>query len=270
MLSACSPADPPTITAPPPGSAEAGVDVQMPGPTRVFEITMPPPATADLSQIEPVDIHDRTVYRDADGAFSVEVPIGWGERRQDIVDGAVDVKLGTVFLGPDGNGLVSVTQFDNGTRPQSLGITTNQVLKMTGWLDQPDYREVRRESVIDRQDEALRLEVSYLRANGIPMRSLVLFQIDGTTFSMVNIALEQGSWLANEGELRDLLGSYRVPAVAGGAADDSAGAGGEAAGASDGQGEDAPVDEALDAADDSAGSEEGDSEGSGDENGSAP
>jgi hypothetical protein len=59
----------------------------------------------------------------------------------------------------------------------------------------------------------MRLEIEYTRASGTPMHSLVLFQIDGTTFSMVHAGVERTSWTENEGSLRDILESYQVPAA---------------------------------------------------------
>ena len=207
-VAACSPQDPPTITPAPP----TPVGGQALAPGQSFEITLPPPAPAKV-EVPPLRVEARDLYVDAERKFSVEVPLGWTEKRQTIVEGANDVRLGTVFTPAEGNGLLSITQFDNGKRPASLGVTTNQVLKMTGWTDLPDFLEIRRENVIQREGDALRLDVTYSRDNGVAMHSLVLFQIDGTTFSMVNLGVERGSFQANEGVMRDILDSYRVPGV---------------------------------------------------------
>jgi hypothetical protein len=97
--------------------------------------------------------------------------------------------------------------------PQSLGATANSIVDMTGWRDQPGYQEIARETSVERPGEAMRLEVEYSRGSGMPMHSLVLFQIDGTTFSMVNMSVERSSWQDNEGSIRDVLESYAVPAA---------------------------------------------------------
>ncbi|MCB0215841.1 MAG: hypothetical protein KDH92_04340 [Chloroflexi bacterium] len=207
-VAACSPQDPPTITPAPP--TPPGGQALAPG--QSFEITLPPPAPVKI-EVPPILIDARELYVDAERKFSIEVPPGWIEKRQTIVEGANDVKLGTVFTPAESNGLLSITQFDNGKRPASLGVTTNQVLKMTGWTDLPDFQELRRENVIQREGDALRIDVTYSRDNGVAMHSLVLFQIDGTTFSMVNLGVERGSFQANEGVMRDILDSYRVPGV---------------------------------------------------------
>jgi hypothetical protein len=203
---ACTSQDPPTITAPPP--AQPGTQPLSSGQT--IEITVPPPQPQSLP---PIKIGASAMHVDAGGLFAIELPLGWVENRQDTVTD--DVKLGTVFSSAENNGVLSITQFDNGKRPASLGVTTNQVLKMTGWTDLPGFEELARENVIERDGDALRIDVVYSRSNGVPMRSLVLFQIDGTTFSMVNLGVTRESWTANEGKIRDLLATYRAPAPAG-------------------------------------------------------
>ena len=88
-------------------------------------------------------------------------------------------------------------------------ILLGQVLRdVTGWMNQPGYREVNRETVMERKGEALRIEIQYTRSSGVAMHSLALFQIDGTTFSMVNVSVEEGSWAGNEARVRELLHSY--------------------------------------------------------------
>lgn len=208
FAAACTAEDPPTITAPPP--AQAGAQSMVPGQT--IEITVPPPVSQPKA-LPPIKIGASSLHVDAEGLFAIELPLGWLENRQETVTD--DVKLGTVFSPAENNAVLSITQFDNGKRPASLGVTTNQVLKMTGWTDLPGFEELARENVIERDGDALRIDAIYSRSNGAPMRSLVLFQIDGTTFSMVNLGVERGSWTANEGKIRDLLATYKAPAPAG-------------------------------------------------------
>lgn len=207
-LAACTVPDPPTVT-PAPAGAQDGL---VPGDTTVMEMTMPPPPPAAPM---PVAIDALEPYVDEDGRFSLLLPEGWTESRQPPSQGESDVVLGTVFQAPDGDGLLTVTHFDNGREPAGLGTTANMVLRdVTGWMSQPGYRELARESVVERPSEAMRIEIEYERSNGVPMHSLVLFQIDGTTFSMVNASVESTSWDAAQGSLREVLGSYRVPADA--------------------------------------------------------
>lgn len=195
---ACTPADPPTVTPAPGPTAE----------TNVIEITVPPP----MRTPEPVTIDALEPYVDAEGRFSMSVPVGWVGTVQP-ASGASDIVLGMVFQAPGGDGLLSVTHFDNGREPGSVGSTANAVLRdVSGWMQQPGYRELARESVLERDGDALRIEIVYERNSGVPMHSLVLFQIDGTVFSMVNVAVEESSWRSNSGRIRDILGSYRVPA----------------------------------------------------------
>ena len=198
LLAGCREADPPTVT---PGSTSAT------GST-VIEVTVPAPVA--LAPV-PVTIGDTVPFRDPAGLFALNVPVGWTESRQPL-DPAKNpyVKVGTVFLADGGaDGLISVTQWDNGQRPSALGATINQVLRdVTGWMDQPGYREVNRETVMERKGEAMRIEIQYSRSTGVAMHSLALFQIDGTVFSMVNVSLEDGSWRANEPAVREILRSY--------------------------------------------------------------
>jgi len=212
-LLGCAPADPPTITAPPPGQAPA-IPVN-PGAGGGVEITLAPPGVPPApSTIEPVTIGALVAYQDAGGKFGMDVPDGWAEARQtEKLSG--DAKLGTVFGSPNGSGLVSVTQFDNGQVPEALGMTANQVMKLTGVTNQPNYMEIGRHNVLQRPGEAMTVEMTYTGSTGIPMRSLMLFQIDGTTFSMVNAAVEAQSWNENEGMIRDILASYKGPTGAG-------------------------------------------------------
>lgn len=208
---ACDSGPPPTITpAPPTAAAQGGTSI---------EITVPPPPGGDVGQpvpavdVPPLVIPDLATYRDAEGRFSLDLPLGWPEQRQPPAQS--DIVLGTYFQPPERNGLVSVTHFDNGQVPASVGATANDVLRKTGVMDQPAYLELGRETVIEREGDALRVELAYTRSDGVAMHSLVLFQIDGTTFSMVHVGVEEGSWAENEGVVRDILASYRVPAVGG-------------------------------------------------------
>lgn len=197
-VSACTPADPPTVTPAADPTAE----------TTVLEITVPPPVQTP----QPVTIGGLEAFVEPEGRFSMDVPAGWPGAAQP-PSGQSDIVYGIVFQAPGGDGLVSVTHFDNGREPASVGATANAVLRdVSGWMQQPGYRELGRETVIERPGEALRIEIVYERNSGVPMHSLVLFQIDGTLFSMVNVAVEEGSWSANQGLIRDILASYRAPA----------------------------------------------------------
>ena len=204
----CVPGDPPTVTpAPQPSPVATGASV--------IEITVGPPVVPGGPMpvpAGPIAIAELVAYRDAAGAFSMSVPPGWVETRQPLGQPGTDVRLGTLFQAPGGTGLISVTQFDNGQVPTGLGRTANQVLELAGVLDQAGYQEVGREDVIERPDEAMRVEMTYARSNGVPMHSLVLFQIDGTTFSMVHAGVERTSWDENEARIREILDSYTVPA----------------------------------------------------------
>jgi hypothetical protein len=204
FVAGCS--DPATVT---PG-ASSGEPGAIPGRGSVVEMTMPAPPTREAV---PVQLQAIEPYVDAGGLFSLQIPAGWLEQRQDPTSGGSDVRVGTLFQAPDGDGLLSITQFDNGRPPSSLGTTVNTVLRdVTGWMDQPGYRELDRESVVERPGEAMRVEIVYDRSNGVPMHSLALFQIDGTTFSMVNLSVAEGSFAGNESLIREVLRSYRVPA----------------------------------------------------------
>lgn len=198
-LVGCRGADPATVTPAPTG----------PSGSTVIEVTVEAPAA--LAPV-PVTIGATAPFRDPTGLFALDVPTGWTESRQPL-DPAKNpfVKVGTVFLAEGAaDGLISVTQWDNGQRPNGLGVTINQVLRdVTGWMDQPGYREVNRETVMERKGEAMRIEIQYSRSTGVAMHSLALFQIDGTVFSMVNVSLEEGSWKANETAVRAILRSYQ-------------------------------------------------------------
>lgn len=205
LLAACRSVDPPTVT---PSAAQSG------GATTI-EMTVPAPSQPQLAPV-PVTIGAGALFDDPGGLFKIEVPDGWTESRQplDPVKNPF-LKVGTVFLAPGGgDALLSVTQWDSGKKPSGLGATINQVLReVTGWMNQPGYREVNRETVMERKGEALRIEIQYTRSSGVAMHSLALFQIDGTTFSMVNVSVEEGSWHGNEARVRELLRSY-VPNAA--------------------------------------------------------
>ena len=206
FVASCTQAPPPTVT---PQSADAGGTVQevqvQPGPggTEVVPLVDVPPVTIDQT----------TTYRDKDDAFSIDLPVGWPENRQEIDPASGDVKLGTFFQPVARNALISITQFDKGQRPESIGMAINQVLELSGVFEQPNFLEIDREKVYEREGDAMRVEMSYTRKDGVNMHSLVLFQVDGTLFSMVHAGVEQDSWLENEGAIRDILGTYRVPAV---------------------------------------------------------
>jgi hypothetical protein len=208
LLGACS-SEQPTITPAPDAPAEQGST------SIVMTIEAPSGAGAAVIEIEVpgITIPATAPYRDAEGAFSMDIPLGWPEDRQPV--GEADIRLGTIFQPPARNALISVTQFDNGQVPGSLGATANDVMRKSGVLDQPNYLELGRETVIEREEDALRVELAYSRSDGVDMHSLVLFQIDGTTFSMVHVGVEEGSWAENEGVIRDILATYRVPAESG-------------------------------------------------------
>lgn len=211
-LVGCSPSVPPTITPMPMDATPAGAQsVEIP-------INPPPGATIPVGPMEvpPARIDELVQYVDAGGRFSMDVPAGWTESRQPAAEPGSYVVLGTVFQPPESNALITITQFDSGQRPSSVGTTANEVLGLSGVMDQPGYIELGREKVIERPDEALRVEMAYTRSDGVDMHSLVLFQIDGTTFSMVHVGVEKDSWADSEGVLREMLSTYRVPAVRGG------------------------------------------------------
>lgn len=208
LLAACT-GTPPTVT-----PAAQGAQ---PGGSTVVEITMPPPdamaTPGGPANVLPLALGEAAPYRDANGKFSMDVPVGWPEQRQPVGRSGSDVKLGTLFQSPANNAFITVTHFDNGQAPTSLGAMINQILRTSGWMDRPGFQELARENVMDREGEALRAQIAYTRGDGVPMHSLVLFQVDGTTLSMVNFAVERRSWQANEGQIRDLLDTYRVPAA---------------------------------------------------------
>lgn len=207
-LAGCAPADPPTVTPPPPGSLPGVPAGGTPGNT-VIEMTMAPPAPVTA---EAILIGSVQPYRDAEGGFAIDTPEAWTESRQ-TAELSGDTRLGTVFTSDNRSGLLSITQFDNGRTPTSLGATANQVMDLTGFRNQPGFEELNRTNVGGQEGRAMLVEASYLRNNGVPMRGLILFQIDGTTFSMVNLAVESGSWVENEGAIRRILSSYRGPSA---------------------------------------------------------
>jgi hypothetical protein len=84
---------------------------------------------------------------------------------------------------------------------------------MTGLTDRPGYHELAREGIPDRRDTALRVEVLYETQRGMPMHSMILFQLDGTVFSMVHAGVEEHSFDENEEAIRAILRSYAVPAA---------------------------------------------------------
>jgi hypothetical protein len=208
MPAACTAPVPPTITPAP--TAGAGGTVQE------IQVNPRPGATGAVAvAVPPVAIGAMVGFRDPGGAFSLDLPVGWVEDRQTIDPTKGDVKLGTYFQPVERNAMLSITQFDSGKAPESLGVTINQVLQLSGVMDQPNYAEIDREKVIERESSAMRVQLSYTRTDGVDMHSLVLFQVDGTVFSMVHLGVVAGSWQANEGRIRDILASYRVPAAGG-------------------------------------------------------
>jgi hypothetical protein len=205
---------PPTAT---PGAAPtvAVATALLPTPgSQTIEITLPPPATVPVVTPQSVTLGELQTYREPAGRFSIGVPAGWVAQPQQVTT-AGDIQTAIVFPEPTGNGLVTVTQFDNGKTPAAFGSTVNGMLKQTGLTERPGYLELGREQVPDRQGTALRVEVLYELSNGLPMHSLVQFQLDGTTFSLVNAGVEEQSWSENEERLREILRSYTVPAAPG-------------------------------------------------------
>ena len=199
--------DPPTVVPVPTGAAAE------PG-KQVVEMTIPPPQAKPVKQITaaPIAIDEVTHYRDVEGKFSIDVPAGWTEKRQTPSQQSSDVKLGTIFLAPEGNGMLSITHFDNGKKPQVIGPIANSVLKLAGWPQERGYEEISRENVMERPKDALRIQLRYIRQDGVPMHSLVLFQVDNTNFSMVHVGIAESSWIDNEAKVRNILRSYRMPA----------------------------------------------------------
>ncbi|HQZ70502.1 MAG TPA: hypothetical protein PK826_04100 [Anaerolineae bacterium] len=211
-LAACTRQDPPTLTPAPTALTTEGVPLTNGQP--IIITVAPPPGDEPARPVGtplPLDLALRDPVADPQGLFRIDVPRGWLESRQQMT--SKDIRLGTAFNRPGGGGLVSVTQFDNGRRPTSLGFTANQVLQITGFTTQQDFREFNREKVLDREDEAMRVDVGYTTPKGTEMRSLVLFQIDGTTFSMVNVAIPDADWSAHESEAREILRSYKGPSA---------------------------------------------------------
>jgi hypothetical protein len=213
-VAACTPSLPATVTPAAPIPAPTGgrvIDIPLGTPSGVAPGTGTPqlPGTP-----QPVVMGELLPYRDDGGLFSLKIPDGWSASRQPAAKSGSDVRVGVVLQPLVGNGLITVTQFDNGKPPQGLGQTINAVLKLTGWPNQRDYRELGRENVLGRENQAMRVEITYARSNGVPMHSLALFQIDGTTFSMVNVGVDENSWQVDEGKIRDILDTYRVPAEA--------------------------------------------------------
>jgi hypothetical protein len=201
MASAACTGSPPTVTP----VAEA--------PARTVEMTIPPPPGGGFPvEVPPTSIQSLQPYSDPEGRFSLDVPAGWVAQPQNVTQG--DVTVGVLFPAPEGNGLLTVTQFDNGQVPATIGTTANQVLEMTGVTKLEGFQELSRTNVIDRPSEAMKLELAYRRSDGVAMHSLVLFQIDGTTFSMVNAGVAADSWAGTVSALHDILASYRVPANA--------------------------------------------------------
>jgi hypothetical protein len=169
----------------------------------------------DPATIPDLQMGSLVYYAEPNGAFSLQVPPGWPAQPQDVGgQPGSDVKLGVLFPSPEANGLITVTQFDNGKPPTNIGNLSSQVLRLTGVMSQPGYQELGRSNVLEREGSALRVELEYQRSDGVPMHALVLFQADNTTFSMVNVSVDSDSWQTNEGPVHDILGSYRVPAAA--------------------------------------------------------
>ena len=221
LLTACRQSDPPTLTPAPTALTTEGVPVTQGQPVIV---TVAPPtggqAEGPIGTPSPLVLAERESFSDPGGLFQIDVPRGWTEARQQLT--SKDIRVGTAFNRPGGGGLVSVTQFDNGRKPKSLGFTANQVLQLTGFTTQQDFREFNREKVMDSEDRAMRVDVGYTTPRGTDMRSLILFQIDGTSFSMVNVAIPDAEWSAHEAEVREILRSYKVPIGAAAAASPSA------------------------------------------------
>lgn len=201
---ACTQELPPTVT--------PGLPVAATTPGLVVEMTVPAPQRSApvVVDVRPLVITELAAYRDPEGRYSMRVPTGWPANPQPV--SGSDHKLGVLFPAPEGNGFISVTQFDNGRAPMSVGTMASQVMDMTGVTRAPGYIELARESVIERPDSALRVHVAYVTSAGINMQSLSLFQVDGTVFSMVTAAAVAEGFRDVESALRQILGSYRVPA----------------------------------------------------------
>lgn len=177
-----------------------------------IEMTVnPPPGQSGPVIVATLQVPDLVQYSEPAGLYSLSVPTGWTAQTQPLSQS--DARVGTLFAAPEGTGIVTVTQFDNGQRPAVLGATANQILELTGVTKLPGYMELARTNVIERPEEALMVELSYTRSDGLPMHALVLFQLDGTTMSMVNAGVEQGSWPVASPVFHDILATYRVPAA---------------------------------------------------------
>lgn len=177
-----------------------------------IEMTVNPPPGGSGPMIVPtLQVPELVPYSEPAGLYSLSVPSGWTAQAQPISQS--DARVGTLFAAPEGTGIVTVTQFDNGQRPAVLGSTANQILELTGVTKLPGYMEVSRSNVIERPEEAIKVELVYTRSDGLPMHALVLFQLDGTTMSMVNAGVEEGSWQTASSVFHDVLSTYRVPAA---------------------------------------------------------
>jgi hypothetical protein len=207
LLAACQPTAPSTIT-PPAGLEATGRTIDIP-------IDEPVVGTAVPGSVNPppLALDNLVLYREPEGRFSINTPADWPAIPQSLGAGQTDAKLGYLFASPVGNGLLSVTHFDNGQAPTNIGNLATQVLELSGVTRQPGYTELGRTSVPEREGQALRVQLEYARSDGVRMQGAVLFQADGTTFSMVNLSVARDSWAANEGTILDILSSYRVPAV---------------------------------------------------------
>jgi hypothetical protein len=216
LVAGCS-ATPPTATpGPAPTQAVSGPSIPAGTPAvSTFEMTLPappqaptgPPPTVRPITVPPSAIGELAPFREPSGRFAIDVPPGWSPRPQQVAN-VGDIKSAYVFGDAQTGGLVTVTQFDNGKVPEAFGATVNGVLKLTGLTERPGFHELAREQVPDRPDSALRVEVLYGRDNGMSMHSMVLFQLDGTVFSMVHAGVEEHSWDGNEETIRQILRSY--------------------------------------------------------------
>jgi hypothetical protein len=195
--------NPPTVT--------PAVPTQPVGSAIEMTVNPPPGAPSGPVIVPTLQVPALVPYSEPAGLYSVSVPAGWTAQPQPITQS--DARVGTLFSAPERTGIVTVTQFDNGERPTVLGATANQILELTGVTKLPGYMEVSRSNVIERPEEAVKVELVYTRSDGVPMHALVLFQLDGTTMSMVNAGVEEGSWAAASPVLHDILSSYRVPAA---------------------------------------------------------
>ena len=96
LLGACS-AEPPTITPAPDAQSEQGST------SIVMTIEAPDGAGAAVIEIEVpgITLPATAPYRAPEGAFSLDLPIGWPEERQPV--GQTDVTVGTYFQPPARN-----------------------------------------------------------------------------------------------------------------------------------------------------------------------